>query len=152
MQTEMECNRCHRKQIEQRNAWRGSTTTRHAQVAEWGGGGEENETGSREQAAAAEMKCTAARHMNSSSMHEVTMQTRAQINCAKRHEKESMQRTWNEKHVPSFSTPAGLRPNTNVGLHIPSSTLFFTLVLWIGGREPKVYNSQLRNSKCLFPK
>ena len=22
-------------------------------------------------------------------------------------------------HVPSFSTPAGLRPNTNVGLHIP---------------------------------
>ena len=26
--------------IEQRNAWRGSATTRHAQVAEWGGGEE----------------------------------------------------------------------------------------------------------------
>ena len=30
--------------------------------------------------------------------------------------------------------------------------LFCNLVLWKGGESPKVYNSQLRHSKCLFPK
>ena len=76
-------------------------------------------TRSREQAAADGMKCTAARHMFSSCMQDVHHAKNVHKQTCKMHEMENMQRTWSEMHVPSFSTPAGLRPNTNVGLHIP---------------------------------
>ena len=78
-------------------------------------------TRSREQAAADGMKCTAARHMFSSCMQDVHHAKNVHKQTCKMHEMENMQRTWSEMHVPSFSTPAGLRPNTNVGLHIPSN-------------------------------
>ena len=56
--------------------------------------------------------------MFSSCMQDVHHAKNVHKQTCKMHEMENMQRTWSEMHVPSFSTPAGLRPNTNVGLHI----------------------------------
>ena len=75
-------------------------------------------TRSREPTAADEMECTAARHMSWGCMQRPTMQK----TCTSK----SCKMNVVEKHAKNMkcmclvsSTPAGLRPNTNVGLHIP---------------------------------